>query len=74
MTTQETLSQRARVVVAGERDRLPPRDESFYRAWQYWSQRSGRRLTFVASRLRAAGKIRCGSGSPSAARPRRPAW
>ncbi|MGX8011077.1 hypothetical protein ACVDG8_020005 [Mesorhizobium sp. ORM8.1] len=23
---------------AGERDRLPPRDESFYWAWQYWSQ------------------------------------
>ncbi|WP_352602678.1 hypothetical protein [Mesorhizobium sp. M0488] len=21
-----------------ERDRLPPRDESFYWAWQYWSQ------------------------------------
>ena len=23
--------------LAGERDRLPPRDESFYWAWQYWS-------------------------------------
>jgi hypothetical protein len=21
-----------------ERDRLPPRDESFYWAWQYWAQ------------------------------------
>ncbi|MEO5758992.1 MAG: hypothetical protein ABIQ51_19250 [Mesorhizobium sp.] len=21
-----------------ERDRLPPRDESFYWAWEYWSQ------------------------------------
>jgi len=21
-----------------DRDRLPPRDESFYWAWQYWSQ------------------------------------
>lgn len=26
------------VLLAGERDRLPPRDESFYWAWQYWSQ------------------------------------
>ncbi|TGP45223.1 hypothetical protein EN802_31205 [bacterium M00.F.Ca.ET.159.01.1.1] len=26
------------VLFAGERDRLPPRDESFYSAWQYWSQ------------------------------------
>jgi hypothetical protein len=26
------------VLRAGERDRLPPRDESFYWAWQYWSQ------------------------------------
>ncbi|MEI9405191.1 hypothetical protein [Mesorhizobium argentiipisi] len=26
------------VLFAGERDRLPPRDESFYWAWQYWSQ------------------------------------
>lgn len=26
------------VSFAGERDRLPPRDESFYWAWQYWSQ------------------------------------
>lgn len=25
------------VSFAGERDRLPPRDESFYWAWQYWS-------------------------------------
>ncbi len=25
------------VQLAGERDRLPPRDESFYWAWQYWS-------------------------------------
>lgn len=25
------------VPLAGERDRLPPRDESFYWAWQYWS-------------------------------------
>lgn len=28
----------APVLLAGERDRLPPRDESFYWAWQYWSQ------------------------------------
>ena len=26
------------VLLAGDRDRLPPRDESFYWAWQYWSQ------------------------------------
>jgi hypothetical protein len=25
------------VLPAGERDRPPPRDESFYWAWQYWS-------------------------------------
>lgn len=28
----------APVLLAGERDRLPLRDESFYWAWQYWSQ------------------------------------
>ncbi|MEZ2331498.1 hypothetical protein AB6802_17400 [Mesorhizobium sp. RCC_202] len=28
----------APVKLDGERDRLPPRDESFYWAWQYWSQ------------------------------------
>ena len=26
------------VLLSGDRDRLPPRDESFYWAWQYWSQ------------------------------------
>ncbi|WP_245490188.1 hypothetical protein [Mesorhizobium sp. M2A.F.Ca.ET.015.02.1.1] len=26
------------VLLAGDRDRLPPRDESFYWVWQYWSQ------------------------------------
>jgi hypothetical protein len=28
----------APVHLDAERDRLPPRDESFYWAWQYWSQ------------------------------------
>ncbi|MDX8521025.1 hypothetical protein [Mesorhizobium dulcispinae] len=28
----------APVRLDAERDRLPPRDESFYWAWQYWSQ------------------------------------
>ena len=28
----------APVMLDGERERLPPRDESFYWAWQYWSQ------------------------------------
>ncbi|MCV3206777.1 hypothetical protein OHD62_00415 [Mesorhizobium sp. YC-39] len=26
------------VQLDAERNRLPPRDESFYWAWQYWSQ------------------------------------
>jgi hypothetical protein len=26
------------VLLANDRDRLPPQDESFYWAWQYWSQ------------------------------------
>jgi len=28
----------APVQLDAERDRLPPRDEGFYWAWQYWSQ------------------------------------
>jgi hypothetical protein len=28
----------APVHLDAERNRLPPRDESFYWAWQYWSQ------------------------------------
>ncbi|AZO72630.1 MAG: hypothetical protein E5V92_29195 [Mesorhizobium sp.] len=28
----------APVRLDADRDRLPPRDESFYWAWQYWSQ------------------------------------
>ncbi|CDX41345.1 conserved hypothetical protein [Mesorhizobium sp. ORS 3359] len=28
----------APVLLAGDRGRLPPRDDSFYWAWQYWSQ------------------------------------
>ena len=28
----------APVKLNADRDRLPPRDESFYWAWQYWSQ------------------------------------
>lgn len=28
----------APVRLNADRDRLPPRDESFYWAWQYWSQ------------------------------------
>ena len=35
---QDESKSPAPVLLAGERDRLPPRDESFYWAWQYWSQ------------------------------------
>lgn len=41
-TNDERLSDETRsptpVHLDAERDRLPPRDESFYWAWQYWSQ------------------------------------
>jgi hypothetical protein len=35
---EDELKSPAPVLLAGERERLPPRDESFYWAWQYWSQ------------------------------------
>ena len=36
--TEDELKSPTPVLLAGERDRLPPRDESFYWAWQYWSR------------------------------------
>jgi len=37
-TQQDRPKSPAPVRMDSERDRLPPRDESFYWAWQYWSQ------------------------------------
>jgi len=35
---QDSQRSPAPVQFQASRDRLPPRDESFYWAWQYWSQ------------------------------------
>lgn len=35
---EDHLRSPAPVQLDAERDRLPPRDEGFYWAWQYWSQ------------------------------------
>ncbi|RRH95146.1 hypothetical protein EH240_25645 [Mesorhizobium tamadayense] len=37
-TPREEPKSPAPVQLDAERDRLPPRDESFYWAWQYWAQ------------------------------------
>jgi hypothetical protein len=37
-TKEDTPRSPAPVPFQAGRDRLPPRDESFYWAWQYWSQ------------------------------------
>lgn len=37
-TREDSQRSPAPVQFQAGRDRLPPRDESFYWAWQYWSQ------------------------------------
>ncbi|MDX8479198.1 hypothetical protein RFN28_12020 [Mesorhizobium sp. VK24D] len=37
-TREDAPRSPAPVQLNAERGRLPPRDESFYWAWQYWSQ------------------------------------